>query len=98
MAATVETLHAEESESYGRFSTGILPSHVLKRLLDQGREITASEPFAKGQIQPASIDLRLGPVAYRVRASFLPGPDATVEEKLGGVLLDEVDLTTGAVV
>jgi dCTP deaminase len=99
MAATLETLHADEShgESYGRFSTGILPSHVLKRLLDQGREVTASEPFAKGQIQPASIDLRLGPVAYRVRASFLPGPAATVEDKLKTVFMHEIDLSEGAV-
>jgi dCTP deaminase len=97
MAATLETLHSPGEESYGRFSTGILPSHVLKRLLDQGREITASEPFAKGQIQPASIDLRLGPVAYRVRASFLPGPAATVEEKLRTVFMHEVDLSEGAV-
>ena len=98
MAATLETLHpAPGEESYGRFSTGILPSHVLKRLLDQGREVTASEPFAKSQIQPASIDLRLGPVAYRVRASFLPGPSATVEEKLRTVFMHEVDLRDGAV-
>ncbi len=100
MAATVETLiPADEgpSESYGRFSTGILPSHVLTRLLDQGREITASEPFAEGQIQPASIDLRLGPVAYRVRASFLPGAGATVAERLQSVFMHEVDLTHGAV-
>jgi dCTP deaminase len=96
MAATLETLHTAD-ENYGRFSTGILPSHVLKRLLDQGREITASEPFASGQIQPASIDLRLGPVAYRVRASFLPGPAATVEEKLRTVFMHEVDLSEGAV-
>ena len=102
MAATLETLHSatgdeSPSESYGRFSTGILPSHVLTRLLQQGREITASEPFASGQIQPASIDLRLGPVAYRVRASFLPGPAATVEEKLRTVFMHEVDLRDGAV-
>jgi dCTP deaminase len=98
MAATLETLHpASGDESYGRFSTGILPSHVLKRLLDHGREITASEPFASGQIQPASIDLRLGPVAYRVRASFLPGPSATVEDKLRTVFMHEVDLREGAV-
>src|SRR4051812_28147054 len=96
MAATLETLHSAD-ESYGRFSTGILPSHVLKRLLEQSREITAAEPFAPGQIQPASIDLRLGPVAYRVRASFLPGPAATVEDKLKTVFMHEVDLTEGAV-
>jgi dCTP deaminase len=100
MAATIETLPGTDespNESYGRFSTGILPSHVLRRLLDQGREITASEPFASGQIQPASIDLRLGPVAYRVRASFLPGPSATVAEKLRTVFMHEVDLSEGAV-
>jgi dCTP deaminase len=96
MAATLETLTPAD-ESYGRFSTGILPSHVLKRLLDQGREVTALEPFAPGQIQPASIDLRLGPMAYRVRASFLPGPAATVEDKLKTVFMHEVDLTNGAV-
>ncbi len=100
MAATVETLIPQNGfgdESYGRFSTGILPSHVLARLLGQGREVTADEPFAPGQIQPASIDLRLGPVAYRVRASFLPGPSATVEDKLKTVFMHEVDLTNGAV-
>jgi dCTP deaminase len=100
MAATLEALQTplgNGDESYGRFSTGILPSHVLKRLLDQGREVTASEPFAPGQIQPASIDLRLGAKAYRVRASFLPGPAATVEEKLKTVFMHEVDLTNGAV-
>ena len=96
MVATLETLHPAD-EGYGRFSTGILPSHVLARLLEQGREVTASEPFALGQIQPASIDLRLGPVAYRVRASFLPGPAATVEEKLRTVFMHEVDLRDGAV-
>ncbi len=98
MAAIIETLPGtDENESYGRFSTGILPSHVLARLLQQGREITASEPFASGQIQPASIDLRLGPVAYRVRASFLPGRSATVAEKLRTVFMHEVDLRDGAV-
>ena len=94
MAATLESC---ADDSHGRFSTGILPSHVLKRLLDQGREVTAADPFAPGQIQPASIDLRLGPVAYRVRASFLPGPAATVDDKLKTVFMHEVDLSEGAV-
>jgi dCTP deaminase len=51
----------------------------------------------EGQVQPASIDLRLGPVAYRVRASFLPGPAATVAEKMQSVFMHEIDLTNGAV-
>ncbi|MBN9545572.1 MAG: 2'-deoxycytidine 5'-triphosphate deaminase [Alphaproteobacteria bacterium] len=90
-------IRAEDEGGYGRFSTGILPSHVLKRLIASGREIGAQEPFTDAQIQPASIDLRLGPAAYRVRASFLPGPNATVEEKLANVFMHEVDLTQGAV-
>ena len=88
---------ADDEAGYGRFSTGILPSHVLKRLIASGREITASEDITDAQIQPASIDLRLGPVAYRVRASFLPGPNATVQDKLASVFMHEVDLTEGAV-
>ena len=90
-------IHADNEDSYGRNSTGILPSHVLKRLIGAGREITAAEDFTEAQIQPASIDLRLGPKAYRVRASFLPGPNATVEDKLNSVFMHEVDLTQSAV-
>src|SRR5947199_194367 len=86
-----------ESESYGRFSTGILPSHVLKRLIRARREIVATEEITDAQIQPASIDLRLGAVAWRVRASFLPGPTATVSDKLSSVFMHEIDLTNGAV-
>src|SRR3569833_1961673 len=85
------------SDPYGKFSTGILPSHVLRRLIRAHKEIRATEDFEDGQIQPASVDLRLGPVAYRVRASFLPGPNATVEDKLASVFMHEVDLTQGAV-
>jgi dCTP deaminase len=77
-------------DSYGRYSTGILPSHVLRRLFRARQEIVASEEIEDGQIQPASIDLRLGPVAYRVRASFLPGPHATVEERLTSVFMHEI--------
>ena len=86
-----------EDDGYGRYSTGILPSHVLKRLIGQGREIQAGEPLIDAQIQPASIDLRLGPVAMRVRASFLPGKNATVEDKLAQVFMHEVDISKGAV-
>ena len=87
----------EAADSYGHHSTGILPSHVLKRLIRARREITATEDIEDGQIQPASIDLRLGPVAWRVRASFLPGPNATVEDKLQAVFMHEIDLKKGAV-
>lgn len=87
----------QDGESYGRYSTGILPSHVLRRLIRAKREIVAAEDFEDSQLQPASIDLRLGPVAWRVRASFLPGPNATVEQKLSQVVMHEIDLKHGAV-
>jgi dCTP deaminase len=88
---------AAEGDTYGRYSTGILPSHVLKRLIRARREILATEDIEDSQIQPASIDLRLGPVAWRVRASFLPGPNATVQDRLSSVFMHEIDLTHGAV-
>ena len=45
-------------EGYGRHSTGILPSHVLKRLIRARREIVTAEDIDEAQIQPASVDLR----------------------------------------
>jgi dCTP deaminase len=59
--------------------------------------IRAHYPFAPGQIQPASLDLRLGAIAYRVRASFLPGPGTTVADRLIELKLHEFSLTGGAV-
>ena len=99
MSTADETLfgEVEAGDYYGRFSTGILPSHVLKRLIRARREILATEDIEDSQIQPASIDLRLGAVAWRVRASFLPGPNATVQDRLSSVFMHEIDLTRGAV-
>jgi dCTP deaminase len=74
---------------------GILPAHRIAALAEAGG-IVAPRPFDTDQIQPASLDLRLGPVAYRVRASFLPGPNATVAERVASLTLHEIDLTPGA--
>ena len=59
--------------------------------------IVAAYPFAADQIQPASLDLRLGAVAYRVRASFLPGPGTTVAQRIAELKLHEFTLAAGAV-
>jgi dCTP deaminase len=59
--------------------------------------ISAAYPFAPDQIQPASLDLRLGAVAYRVRASFLPGPGTTVAQRIAELKLHEFALAAGAV-
>jgi dCTP deaminase len=76
-------------------TSGLLPSQMLEDMVRK-REITAGAPIGPDQIQPASLDLRLGRTAYRVRASFLPGRNATVQNKLQNVTIDEIDLTKPA--
>ncbi len=76
--------------------TGILPYQQIKALI-RDHEIWAEDDIRPEQVQPASLDLRLGPVAYRVRASFLPGETSTVAEKIQQFALHEIDLRNGAV-
>jgi dCTP deaminase len=78
-------------------STGLLPSQMLRGLVKLGHEIVGQAPIGEDQIQPASLDLRLGEVAYRVRASFLPGARSTVKEKLDQLSMHRIDLTAGTV-
>ena len=79
-----------------RFSNGIIPSQKIAELISNGA-IHAASPIGVEQIQPSSIDLRLGSVAYRVRASFLPSRESTVARKLQDFTLHELDLTRPAV-
>src|SRR3954453_1011251 len=74
---------------------GILPDRMIAALAKAGAILPAYE-FAPDQIQPASLDLRLGDIAYRVRASFLPGR-ATVAERIEHLKLHEISLSDGAV-
>ncbi len=79
-------------------ATGLLPAQHLRALIEQSREIRALEPIEPEQIQPASLDLRLGDVAYRVRASFLPGASASVQEKIDAFAMHRFPLDeSGAV-
>jgi len=78
-------------------STGILPSQELEYQVKVSKEIVALEPIQSDQFQPASLDLRLGPVAYRVRASFLPGKNARVEDRLGDLAMHKMDISNGGV-
>ena len=87
---------AKDAEA-AAYTTGILPSHELERQVRVTKEIFALEPIEENQFQPASIDLRLGPVAYRVRASFLPGKDATVEQRLEDLAMHKMDISGGGV-
>jgi len=74
---------------------GILPCQAIDALIANGA-IKADTAFEFDQVQPASLDLRLGARAWRVRASFLPGRH-TVAERIADVAMHEVDLTRGAV-
>ena len=77
--------------------TGILPYQRLRAMIESG-DIDSLAPIAPDQVQPASIDLRLGTEAFRVRASFLPGRDATIMsrvQELDG--FPAIDITNGAV-
>ena len=77
-------------------TTGVLPGQAIRELVASGA-ITAKLPVTDAQVQPASLDLRLGTVAYRVRASFLAGHGRSVAERLQEFEMHRVDLTAGAV-
>lgn len=77
---------------------GVLPDHLLRALSGEGG-IASDKAFAENQIQPASIDLRLGDYAYRVRASFLPGNGNSVSKRLSqsDLVMHKLNLRDGAV-
>jgi dCTP deaminase len=76
-------------------TTGLLPSHKLQELVEAGH-VRAGTRILADQFQPSSIDLRLGPVAYRVKASFLPNRNITVQKKLQDLKICQLDLTKPA--
>jgi dCTP deaminase len=81
--------------SFSAADKGILPDRMIAQLAREGCILPITE-FAPEQIQPASLDLRLGEIAYRVRASFLPGR-STVAKRIDELKLHEVALGDGAV-
>ncbi|MBK6702672.1 MAG: 2'-deoxycytidine 5'-triphosphate deaminase [Caulobacteraceae bacterium] len=76
---------------------GVLSDSEIKKAIKQGW-IAADAAYLDDQIQPASLDLRLGTTAHRLRASFLPGAGAKVADRLDGeMVMHSIDLTKGAV-
>ena len=71
---------------------GIFPSQDIRELIRAGG-VSATSAITPEQVQPASLDLRLGPVAYRVRASFLPGKRCTVSKRIEAHMMAELDLS-----
>lgn len=76
--------------------SGVIPNQQIEQMIAEGA-ITADPVVIPEQIQPASLDLRLGTVAYRVRASFLAGHRAKVADRLAEFEMHRVDLSGGAV-
>lgn len=75
---------------------GVLPAQTLRALI-AARALDATPAILSDQVQPASLDLRLGPVAYRVRASFLAGAGRPVSARLAEFEMHRIDLGQGAV-
>lgn len=77
-------------------TTGILPYQDISGLI-AGQRILAPAGIDEAQVQPASLDLRLGGMIYRVRASFLPGKSSSVASKIERLKMHEIDLRQPAV-
>lgn len=90
--------NAQKAEAAPLGQGGILPVQAIRALIADGSVVLATPPLPN-QLQPASLDLRLKDVAYRVRASFLPGPGSTIASKLDDmdITLHAFSLTPGAV-
>jgi dCTP deaminase len=76
--------------------TGAIPSQIIQQFIDCGH-IQAQLPVPEDNLQPSSLDLRLGPLAYRVRATFLPRHNESIEDALRLYQVGRVDLSQGAV-
>lgn len=77
-------------------TAGVLPDSAIRDLIGTGA-LSGTPPVTEAQIQPASLDLRLGTIAYRLRASFLAGRGTAVTARLGDFEMHRMDLSAGAV-
>ena len=96
MLESTPYLFSELKEYLPTYTTGILPCQSIEELIAAGH-VTADPPITPEQVQPSSLDLRIGPVAYRIRASFLSSRNARVIDKLQDNHLYKIDLTRPAV-
>ena len=75
---------------------GVLPYQTIKEMISQNT-IEAETAIKNSQIQPSSLDLRLGSKAWRLQASFLPGAGFAVADQLHELAMHEIDLSSGAI-
>jgi dCTP deaminase len=99
MARTEPDLFTDDDDLPGSLHpTWLLPAQHLKALFEHRREIQAPVPIEPEQLQPASLDLRLGATAWRVRASFLPGEAASVRDKIDAFAMHRFELSEAGAV
>jgi dCTP deaminase len=98
MVPSAPNLFADDDLPDGLHATGLLPAQHLRALIEHSREIQSLVPIEPEQLQPASLDLRLGATAYRVRASFLPGEVATVQDKIDAFAMHGFELSEAGAV
>jgi len=96
MGQTLFDINDDAGEPTRGHSTGILPASQLRAMMQRGRLVALRE-IEESQVQPASLGLRLGSVAWRIRASFLPGPNVPVKTRIEQLALHQIDLSKGAV-
>lgn len=77
-------------------SRGVLPAEHLRKAIAEGWLQSDDADATNANVQPASIDLRLGATAYRLRSSFLPGAES-VHDRLGEFSMGALDLADGAI-
>ena len=95
---TAGTANSASTATGGCRRDGILPGHAIRWLMESGHLVAEERlPLEADQVQPASLDVRLGHRAWRVRASFLPGRGRTVSERLEELALHDMPLEDGAV-
>jgi dCTP deaminase len=76
---------------------GVLPAQWIRKAVGAGIVRSELDPVPESSVQPASLDLRLGTEAYRLRCSFLPG-GTTVARKLEEFRVGPpIDLGNGAI-
>lgn len=75
---------------------GVLPSQKIRKLINE-RKIESKTEIQKDQIQPSSLDLRLGAQAWRIQASFLPGSETTVSNQLSTLAMHSMDISNGCI-
>jgi dCTP deaminase len=96
MSSSARALFPELMGEPDTRTTGVLPAHRLEDLILAGH-LKAKTAILPDQIQPSSVDLRLGSVAYQVQASFLPGHSNTVERRLQDLQIQQIDLAVPAI-